>query len=407
MRSVEAPQHETLTAVRNTELRLLSPELAAVAACVRNGSAPTSGLNWDGIQRLAVVHGVAPIVHQAWRNVPEAPPALLQDFKHLRQVYALRGVLGLQQRDEILRIFQEAQVPYLVLKGAALARTWYGDLSLRPFVDIDVLLPPPELARAHHLLLQAGYAAGSQPRTPYHEAPLQGTGLPCSVELHHSLSAQPLRAGLTFDDLYARSLVLPGEGVRTLGREDTLLHLCLHLLGHVKLTQGWKLSYLLDIKRHLEAFAIDWESFAQRTRETGTSRGCGAVLGAAALVVNAAVPPKQIDGAAAWELLRYPVPDLLDVSHHFLAAFLAALTRADFGQAANIFLRAMIEADERHLGVRSLRPHLMILYGAKLLHETIREPRYVQHQLRTWLPRAEDLAEREQMIAGLFGQNDA
>lgn len=383
------------------------PELRTITAWLRQEAPTEYDLDWERLRRLALAHGVAPLLDRAWGALPGvAPAALVEEFRRIRQQAALRGALGLRQRDELVQILGQAGIPCLVLKGAALGRTWYGELSLRPFVDVDLLLPAGAVEPARGVLMSAGYLDTEERRHDHHDVPLYRPGMVCGVELHHTLVALPLRSPLTFETLNARAMILPGEGseMRTLGPEDTVLHLCLHLLHHLQLTQGWRLSYLWDIARHLEACPIDWAVFAAQAQAVGAYRGCRAVLGLVSLVTAASICPGEVDETAGRELFCYAVPDQLDVSHHFLAASLAALARTDLREFGMLLIRAMIDANSegRHWGLRDLRPQLLLESVGGLLRESISDPRRLRRQLEIWLPEGNKLTERERFIAGLF-----
>ena len=56
----------------------------------------------------------------------------------------------------------------LVFKGPALAQSIYGRIALRPFLDLDILVQPRDVAKAWSLLKAEGYTLSynvSQERT--------------------------------------------------------------------------------------------------------------------------------------------------------------------------------------------------------------------------------------------------
>lgn len=383
-------------------LQSLSPEVRAIIAGVR-GQIPTeSDLDWDLVGRLAVVHGVAPLLHQAWSNASgPVPEALLTELQQLRRQSGLYGALGLCQRDEVLQILEQEGIPCLVLKGAALARTWYGDLSLRPFVDIDLWVTADKLAHAHAALLRVGYHESGRPRTGHHGVPLHKEGLPCAVEIHHRITSLPLRQSPSFAEFDARAITLPLEGspLRSLSAEDTLLHLCLHVLEHMEPSQGWRLRHLCDIARHIQTFEIDWQVFAHQTEVLGVRASCGAALGLAALVAQAEVPGELTDEAAI-ELIPYPLPGLKD--HHFLGAFLATLRRAELSRAWAMLRTVMGGPEEGHTRLQDLRPQLLLPFVGNLVTESIMRPDYLRGQLRLWVSEAEHRDQRSRAVRALF-----
>ena len=55
------------------------------------------------------------------------------------------------------RLFDDAGLPVLFLKGASLAAVAYGNLGLRSAKDIDLLVSPETLVPATALIVRAGY----------------------------------------------------------------------------------------------------------------------------------------------------------------------------------------------------------------------------------------------------------
>lgn len=386
----------------------LSPELLALIDGVQGNAPRERSLDWNRVGRLAAAHGVGPLLHAAWSNQQEpVPPELLSAFLQQRRQNALNGMLGLSQRDDVLRVLEQDGLRPLVLKGAALARTWYGDLSLRSFLDIDLWLHRDDVDHARELLLEAGYERIQETDSPHHETPLHRAGLVCAVELHRDLTRLTLRRFPAFGEFWERSVSLEGEGalVRTLSSEDTLLHLCLHLVHHLDYAHGWRLRHLCDIAMHLKAFDIDWDTFAVEVEDLGVGRACGAVLGLAALIAGATVPNAHIDLPAALELLDRPAPGV--IHHHRQGAFLAALLQGHVRQAGRIVTETMAGVNAADTwNVRQLRPHRLLVPGWRLLRTTRREGWRFTGQLRDWLPEARDWRRNERLMASLLARPD-
>ena len=290
-------------------LGALSQEEQALVAGIHGRLPAERSIDWTEFMRLVHIHGVGPLLHRTWSSAADAiPPDVLAKLLLLRRQHTMRSMISLRERDQALRTLGRADVPCLVLKGGALARRWYGDISLRPIADVDLLVPVSEAVRARQALMEAGYRGGSREPPTYHDLPLEMPGSPSSIELHYELTDLQLPHPIVFEDLHARAVALDGPDalVRTLGPEDTLVHLCIHVLRHVSFDGGWTLLQLSDIARHLEAFSIDWELFDERTDETGLGHAGSAVLSLAALLCGARVPDRHRDRGAAQRLLHHP-----------------------------------------------------------------------------------------------------
>ena len=65
-----------------------------------------------------------------------------------------------------LAALRDADVRALAFKGVALSAQAYGDFSLRGAGDLDVLVAPEDLERAHGVLRSAGWAPAPGYPTP-------------------------------------------------------------------------------------------------------------------------------------------------------------------------------------------------------------------------------------------------
>lgn len=287
----------------------LSVEIQALVQGLRGEAPDNPHLDWAELCRLALAHGVAPLLHQSWAPLPaEVPAPVLSDLAELRRQSRKQGLLGLHQRDELLRLLADDGVHPIVLKGGAWARPWYGDVSLRPFNDIDLLVSVQDMERARGALLAAGYVETGEEVVPHHGAPLQHPVKPLAVELHRWVLALPASDQWEYEDVRGRSLALDGKDVLvyTLDPEDTLVHLCVHLLQHMGSEPGWKLLNVWDIARHVQSRAMRWEVFEQRASQSGVVEACHAALGLVALLTEAPIPGAQGDIGAGSRLLDFP-----------------------------------------------------------------------------------------------------
>jgi hypothetical protein len=121
---------------------------------------------WQRLGRLARTWQVAPLLHHAWRN--QGPPNLPDALRdQLHQSYRRTAVEALVQQRELnerlLPAFAAAQIPVLLLKGAALAHTLYPAPGLRPMVDLDLLTGEPRSMRLPSSCCNWATPSGSSP----------------------------------------------------------------------------------------------------------------------------------------------------------------------------------------------------------------------------------------------------
>lgn len=129
----------------------------------------------------------------------------------------------------VLSSLAEAGVPTIVLRGAALGGTVYGDWALRHTHDVDLLVREDDLDRSVHALAGTGCErpagpslAGEGDVTLKHSS-----GLPVAL---HSRLFRPAYANGNLAAMWARgrSQAFDGVAARVLSPADSLLHVCGH-----------------------------------------------------------------------------------------------------------------------------------------------------------------------------------
>src|SRR5947209_2794 len=88
---------------RRTPMQLLMAEMQAIILGIQGQSPRSHDLDWDRLTRLATVHGVGPLLHDAWHeNMHLVPQAVIDTFQSQHRESGLRNALGLCQRDDVL-----------------------------------------------------------------------------------------------------------------------------------------------------------------------------------------------------------------------------------------------------------------------------------------------------------------
>ena len=177
-----------------------------------------------------------------------AAAAFDADVQDARFYTLLAGERRLRAVAPVLAALRQADVPAIVLKGAAFAQNLYADCGLRPFSDVDLLVRASDVPRARQALADCGltperpeYAddeAAHDCQITFVQEDALGDGEPLVVELHWNLlnNDRLLHAAGRIDPERfwgaSEAATVAGEPVRVLSPAHTLLHLCLHLAGH-------------------------------------------------------------------------------------------------------------------------------------------------------------------------------
>ncbi|MCH7701290.1 MAG: nucleotidyltransferase family protein [Planctomycetes bacterium] len=187
----------------------------------------------------------------------------------------VRNTRMMRLLERIAARFSEADVPLMVLKGAALHLTLYEEPDDRAMADLDLMIRPEDVDKAFHLLEGLGGLRGEPlvredffPRFHYEIEYTIGTIYPVKIDLHVR-PFRPLRYGrlVPVDALWDRAeLVSIGRAnILVPAADDMLVHLAAHAAVHGDIHRKW----LVDIKRWVEVHGgdIDWDRFLATVRQ--------------------------------------------------------------------------------------------------------------------------------------------
>ena len=281
-------------------------------------SALAAPIDWTLLFELALHHDLTPLLLHALETV-ELPPSvsasILPKLQRARAAHALRNTLLFRELTRVLDWARSRRIDVVVLKGGALAEDVYGDPTLRPMRDLDLLFRPEHVADAEQFLTSCGYgldrewarAEGWHRQHDYHLAfRKRPEGLPAlSIELHWHLVVPSWPCRPDLDGIWARAVpaTIAGIGAMTLSPDDTLLHLCLHACKH-KLTAGLRpLCDIAEVIRH-HSDRIDWAAVIRRALQWRTGSFTYVPLLLARELLGASVPDRALDGLAPTALDR-------------------------------------------------------------------------------------------------------
>jgi hypothetical protein len=188
---------------------------------------------------------------------------------------SLRNICMMHQLERIAGRFNEAGVPLMLLKGAALHLTLYDRPEDRPMQDLDLLIRPEHVQQACELLEAMGARRTHPlvrddffPRYHYEVDYQIGEISPVRIDLHVR-PFRPLRySRLVPDDAlwHAANTVPIGRAhVFVPGPEEMLIHLAAHAAIH----GNPRITWLTDIRLWIDSFGpmIRWDRFLHLARQ--------------------------------------------------------------------------------------------------------------------------------------------
>lgn len=217
-------------------------------------------------------HRLHLLAGRRWRETGRLVPRNLRDAERNAAIATLVAPLVLQQaRDAYDRTM-------VLMKGLEIARL-YPDPALRPFGDLDLLVP--DAAEAQRALLAAGFELAGTPepyRDIHHVQPVRWPGNPLNVELHDRPKwiagvPAPGRAELLASAVGGTTGV---AGVLTLPPELHAISIAVHAWAHAPLA---RLGHLVDLA--VVTQGLDREELDARAQGIGVGRVWRASIGAA------------------------------------------------------------------------------------------------------------------------------
>jgi hypothetical protein len=283
---------QTTSAPPSSPLKVgVRPEVELCLCCARTrmdagralrlGQLLDGALDWEFILSFAETHSLLPLLyfHLHARAPEKVPPAVYEKLRErFRSISALNTYLSGELR-RLLKLFAAHDIEAIPYKGPALAAKAYGNIALRHFGDLDILVRQRDVLRVMKLLVAEDYAL-HPPLNDVQQALMLRTqcNLPFTrdahrliVEIHWRVSARlfssPLDEDAVWENLHTETF--EGMQINALAPEDLLLSLCVHGAKHL-----WeRVSWIADIAQLLEVHPeLNWESLLEHARRTGTER---------------------------------------------------------------------------------------------------------------------------------------
>jgi len=272
-------------------------------------------LDWARVLRLAAWHGLRPLLRRHLEPVATDAlrPVLAELWAETEDIARHNAALAaeLAAISELFALHGVRALPY---KGPTLAAAIYGDVSMREFGDLDILLPRADVRRAGELLTARGY------RPEYPLAPAAEAGFLASPAQYHFVLRHE-RTGLLVELHWKTDRDFAVErdddswwaaSRAGFAPYELLLVLCLHGTKHYWSSLGWlvDVAELLRSHRH-----FDWEAINARSRELGCVRRVAVGLRLAQDVLDVRLPdgvnPLAVDSSGL-RLARHLAERMLD-----------------------------------------------------------------------------------------------
>jgi Uncharacterised nucleotidyltransferase len=203
----------------------------------------------------------------------------------------------------LLESFRQTGIAFAAFKGPVLAGSIYGDLSLREFHDLDIMVHEADLCQAEDILTARGYQAEFPDRKfrsvflNYHgQYAFRHIESGNWLDLHWRLAGKTTAFPLQAVEVWARlgQVTIAGRTVPTFADDDLALFLAAH-----GTKDGWKrLLWVCDFAQFLQrSQAIDWAQVFDRAARSHCSRPLLLAVILASSLLDAPAPKELLEKA--------------------------------------------------------------------------------------------------------------
>jgi len=238
-------------------------------------------IDWEYLLNEAADQSVTPLLCRQLSAVAAdiLDEARIQRLKDLMRAHAMRTLVLAAELITILNQFRSTDIQAIPYKGPVLAAQAYGDVALREFEDLDIVLRQRDMTKANDIIVGLGY----RPKYPWIlSADANASLVPgeynyrdeprrMMVELHTERTLRHFPVPPDLDDLASRLVPVSvgGHDVYTFASEDMLVLLCIH-----GAKDFWeRLSWIADVAEFVQAYPqLDWDRCLRRAASMRAER---------------------------------------------------------------------------------------------------------------------------------------
>ena len=271
----------------------VSREKQLLVCCARTRVSPaiaqqireiaSESLDWNYVLYEAEENSITPLLTRHLSAfAPEALPAAVSDrLKKTCRANTVRCLYLTADLLRVLELFRSKGIESASYKGPVLAAQAYGDVALREYEDVDIVLRQRDLPAAHEVIIGLGYrpkfewilspgASASLVPGEYNYRDVERRAM---VEIHTERTLRHYPVPPNLDEFFQNTIQVSvaDRGVPTFAPEYLLPMLCIH--GSKDFWE--RFSWISDVSELIQACpALDWN----KTRRIAESLCAGRIL---------------------------------------------------------------------------------------------------------------------------------
>ena len=299
----------------------------------------SSKIDWDCVLSETLRQSIVPLLyrHLHAHCSDLVPAATLSELRKHYLLASARSLALAAELREIIILLEAKDVACLPYKGPVLALQAYGDIGLRTFTDLDLIVRPGDVAKARELLASRGYKpidelTQSQEAAVLkldHNLPLFRVKDRIVIELHWRVAPVAVTFLMPTQLLWDRAtyVFLGGKEVRGMSPSDLIVVLSVHGTRHAWSAVEW-ITGIAELIRKTNG--VCWDQVIREAQYFRVARAVRLALALAHCFLEAPLPDRvtcwidsdaRIPGLVNWVASRLFVSIDSDDSTEQWAAF--------------------------------------------------------------------------------------
>jgi len=243
---------EHLLLIELTNSNLSSQKICSIKDILKND------IDWDYFINLSEYHQISSLVY--WNIKTHFGNFIPESYlSQLESNYKNTAVRNMFLTDELLSILNEYStnnIKAIPIKGPLIAEQFYENLTVREFIDIDILVHQKNVEKAKDILIKRDYSLefhlSKKEDIAYRNSSfylkdqkihytLFNKEKGISIELHWLFVPTEYSFSPNIDNIWQRAsyFELEGKEILSLSIEDLLLYLCIHGTKHHWMQLKW------------------------------------------------------------------------------------------------------------------------------------------------------------------------
>ncbi len=239
--------------------------------------------NLETIIGLATSHGILPLVYKAVKeSLKDVSATNIHILPTLKLHYISIVQRNMSMSSELIKLLhtlKEEHIKAIAFKGPTLSQMAYGDITLRQYGDIDILIKDKDRRKVIDIMTEAGYIPeiilnSNAENTFFTHVNVIAFYHPISnirIEIHWELLSKNYAISWEESSLWETqtSIDINNYQISILSIEHLLLYLCAHSAKHLY----ERLEWICDIDRSVRANPdIDWKRINSEASKLGLTR---------------------------------------------------------------------------------------------------------------------------------------